>query len=73
VFYTIAVASFFAGIAMIGGVRTSLVMNLEPIASIALGFILLSQVLSERQLLGAALVILAVTAVKWLSGKKAAS
>lgn len=71
VFYTIAVASFFAGIAWLGGVRTSLVMNLEPIASIALGFILLGQVLTERQLLGAALVIAAVTAVKWLSGKKA--
>lgn len=73
VFYTIAVASFFAGIAWIGGVRTSLVMNLEPIASIALGFILLGQVLSERQLLGAAIVIAAVTAVKWLTGKKAES
>ena len=48
-------------------------MNLEPIASIALGFILLGQALSERQLLGAAIVIMAVTAVKWLSGKKSAS
>ena len=72
-FYTIAVATFFAGIAWVGGVRASLVMNLEPIASIALGFILLGQALSERQLLGAAIVIMAVTAVKWLSGKKPAS
>lgn len=72
-FYTIAVASFFAGIAWVGGVRTSLVMNLEPIASIALGFILLGQVLSERQLVGAALVIAAVTAVKWLSGKQSST
>lgn len=69
-FYTVAVATFFAGIAMIGGVRTSLIMNLEPVASIALGFILLGQVLSPRQLLGAAIVIAAVTAVKWLSGAK---
>ncbi len=73
VFYTIAVATFFAGIARIGGVRTSVVMNLEPVASIALGFILLGQVLSDRQLAGAALVIAAVTAVKWLNGKKASS
>lgn len=72
-FYTIAVATFFAGIAWVGGVRASLVMNLEPIASIALGFILLGQSLSERQLLGAAIVIMAVTAVKWLSGKKSVS
>ena len=70
VFYTIAIASFFAGIARIGGVRTSLVMNLEPVASIALGFIILSQALSFRQLIGAAIVIGAVTAVKWLSGKQ---
>lgn len=73
VFYTIAVAGFFAGIAWIGGVRASLVMNLEPVASIALGFILLGQVLTERQLVGAALVIAAVTAVKWLSGKQSGS
>lgn len=69
-FYAIAVVTFFAGIAMIGGVRTSLIMNLEPVASIALGFILLGQVLSPQQLLGAAIVIAAVTAVKWLSGGK---
>ena len=70
IFYTIAVASFFAGIAYIGAVRASLVMNLEPIASIVLGFALLSQVLTLQQLLGALIVIAAVTAVKWLSGKK---
>ena len=46
-------------------------MNLEPIASIALGFILLGQVLSPQQLLGAAVVIGAVTAVKWLGTAKA--
>ena len=68
-FYTVAVATFFAGIAHIGAVRASLVMNLEPVASIALGFILLGQVLSPRQLLGAAIVIGAVTAIKWLGGK----
>lgn len=69
-FYTVAVATLFAGIAHIGAVRTSLVMNLEPVASIALGFILLGQVLTPRQLLGAAIVIGAVTAIKWLGGKK---
>ena len=69
-FYTVAIVSFFAGIAHIGAVRASLVMNLEPVASIAMGFILLGQVLSPRQLLGAAIVIGAVTAIKWLGGKK---
>ena len=70
VFYTIAVACFFAAISKIGGVRASLVMNLEPVATIALGFVLLEQVLTARQLLGAAIVLAAVTAVKWFGGEK---
>ena len=69
-FYTIAVACFFAAISRIGGVRASLVMNLEPVATIALGFVLLGQVLTARQLLGAAVVLAAVTAVKWFDGGK---
>ena len=69
-FYTVAIVTFFAGIAHIGAVRASLVMNLEPVASIAIGFILLGQVLSPRQLLGATIVICAVTAIKWLGAKK---
>jgi len=39
------------------------------VASIALGFVLLGQVLTPRQLLGAAIVIGAVTAIKWLGVK----
>ena len=69
-FYTVAIVTFFAGIAHIGAVRASLVMNLEPVASIAMGFILLGQVLSPPQLLGATIVICAVTAIKWLGAKK---
>lgn len=69
-FYTIAVACFFAAISRIGGVRASLVMNLEPVATIALGFVLLGQILTARQLLGAAVVLAAVTAVKWFGGEK---
>ena len=67
--YTVAIATLFAGIARIGGVRASLVMNLEPIASIGLGFILLGQALTLRQLVGAVIVLAAVTAVKWLKAK----
>lgn len=70
IFYTIAVTTFFGGIAYIGAVRASLVMNLEPVASIALGFVLLGQILTPRQLLGAAIVVGAVTAIKWLGGKR---
>ena len=39
-------------------------MNLEPVASIVFGFLLLSQVLSPMQILGAAIVIAAITVPK---------
>lgn len=71
VLYTLAVTAFFSGIAYVGAVRASLVMNLEPVASITLGFVLLGQLLTPRQLLGAAIVIAAVTAVKWMGGRRA--
>lgn len=66
VFYTIAITAFFTGIAIVGAVCASLVMNLEPVVSIVLGFLLLGQVLSHQQLLGAFIVISAVTAIKWM-------
>jgi drug/metabolite transporter (DMT)-like permease len=68
--YTVAIVAFFTGMARIGAVRSSLLMNLEPVASIGFGFLLLGQVLDARQLAGAALVILSVTAVKWLGGAR---
>ncbi|MEK9644547.1 MAG: DMT family transporter [Alphaproteobacteria bacterium] len=68
-FYTVAITAFFGAIPYIGAVRASLVMNLEPIASIALGFIVLHQVLTIRQLAGAMIVIIAVSATKLIGGK----
>ena len=56
-FYTIAIAAFFFGIAYIGPVRASLFMNIEPIGTIILGFLLLNQQLTAGQLLGASIVI----------------
>ncbi len=67
--YTVAIASFFAGVARAGGARAALLMNLEPVASIALGFALLGQALTPRQLVGAAVVLAAVSAVKWLKAR----
>lgn len=69
--YTVAIAAFFAGVAVVGGVRTSLVMNLEPVASIGLGFALLGQALAPHQLVGAAIVLASVAAVRWLRGRQA--
>ena len=71
VFYTVASVAFFAAMPIIGTVRTGLVMNLEPVAAIVFGFAILGQHLSPVQLFGAALVILAVSAVKWDSARRA--
>ncbi len=69
-FYTVASVSFFAAMFIIGTVRTGLVMNIEPLAAIVFGFSVLDQVLTPVQLFGAALVIVAVSVVKWESGRR---
>ncbi len=71
VFYSVAVTTYFIAFGMIGPVRSSLVMNLEPIAAICFGFILLGQVLSPTQLAGAAVVIGAIMAVRLDSARRA--
>lgn len=71
VFYSIAITTFFIAFAHIGPVRTSLVMNLEPIASIAFGFVLLGQVLTPMQLTGAAVVIVSISAVRLEGARRA--
>ncbi len=70
--YTIAVTSFFAAVSVIGSVRASLFMNIEPVVTITLGFVLLGQVLTLTQLLGAAFVISAIVAVRWEGFRKSA-
>ena len=65
IFYAIAITSFFASVALIGSVRASLFMNIEPISTIFFGFVVLGQVLTPMQLVGAALVFGAIFALKW--------
>ncbi len=60
VFYSFSIVGVFVAMSMIGPVKTSLAMNFEPVASMALGFLLLGQGLAPGQLAGAALVIGAV-------------
>ncbi len=69
--YTIAVTAFFAAVSVIGSVRASLFMNIEPVGTITFGFVLLGQVLSLPQMLGAAFVISAIIAVRWDGVRKA--
>ncbi len=63
-FYAGAVITIFMAISLRGPIRTSMTMNLEPVASMAFGFVLLGQTLDGIQLAGAALVIAAVLAVQ---------
>ena len=64
-FYTAAVIAIYYAIAAIGSIRMSLVTNLEPVAAIVFGFVLLDQTLTWLQLIGAALVVGAIVAVRW--------
>jgi drug/metabolite transporter (DMT)-like permease len=58
--YTVAVITLFTAVSAIGPLRTSLVMNWEPIASIILAAFLLNQLLLPIQFAGAALVLTAL-------------
>lgn len=64
IFYSIATVCFFGAVSMIGSIRAALIMNMEPVFTIAAGFLILSQTLTQLQLMGAALVIAAVFAVR---------
>lgn len=54
----------FSGVRMIGPVRTAMIMNLEPVTTIALAILLLSESLSLKQFAGASLIVGAVIAAQ---------
>ncbi|MGF1611398.1 MAG: EamA family transporter, partial [Kiloniellales bacterium] len=58
--FAAAFLGMFAGVRMIGALRTSMIMNLEPVATIGLAVLLLGESLTAQQLVGAALVLGAV-------------
>ena len=45
---------------MLGGVRVSVFLNFEPVATIILAFFILEQTLAHLQIVGAAIVIAAI-------------
>jgi drug/metabolite transporter (DMT)-like permease len=63
-FYSFGIITLFVVIADIGPVKASLLMNIEPVTSVMLGFLLLDQRLGHTQLLGVALVISAVLLIE---------
>ncbi len=70
-FYTFGIITLFMVLAEIGPVKASLFMNIEPVTSVLLGYLLLGQRLGPKQLFGIALVVAAVLLIE--SGKLRAS
>ncbi len=64
VFYTFGIIMLFVVIGRLGPVKTSLAMNIEPVTSVLLGFVVLDQRLGAQQLWGIALVVAAVLLVE---------
>jgi len=62
--YTFSFTAFYAGIARIGPMRASAIMNLEPVGSVLFGWLLLGQTLGPLQLAGIALVVVALYLVR---------
>jgi drug/metabolite transporter (DMT)-like permease len=62
--------TLFTGLDIIGPVKTSMLLNVEPILTIILAAILLGERLSSIQLIGAAFVILAIILITGGSKKK---
>jgi drug/metabolite transporter (DMT)-like permease len=62
--YAMAIVTVFIAISLAGPSKAAMSMNLEPVASMTFGFLILEQNLSGVQLFGAALVILAVLSLR---------
>ena len=56
----VAIVSFLAGVQRIGAARASILSTFEPVVTMGIGFALLGETVSASQLLGGALVLLAV-------------
>ena len=67
--FAVAFLAMFTGVKLIGALRTSMIMNLEPVATIVLAVLLLGERLTAQQLVGGALVIGAVLAMQMRAGR----
>ncbi len=55
--YVVGLSSLYAAIARLGSVRVAVVVNMEPVISVATAWLILGQVLGPWQMVGAAIVI----------------
>ena len=71
--FTFSIICVFIVLSMIGPLRTSLTMNIEPVMTMTLGYLILAQTLKAWQLFGFALVIGAVVTVELIKPKDPAT
>jgi drug/metabolite transporter (DMT)-like permease len=64
-----ALIFFYTGLKIIGPVKASMLLNIEPIFTIVLASVMLGEQLSGRQFGGAALVIMGIIMVNHKSGR----
>jgi len=62
--YAAAIVTVFIAISLAGPAPTAMSMNVEPVASLTFGFLILGQALNGMQIFGAALVIAAVLSLR---------
>ncbi len=70
--FAVAFFAMFRGVHLIGPASTAMVMNLEPVFTIALAVALLAETLTGRKLIGAAVVVAAVVASQLLLKRRRA-
>lgn len=57
--------AIYKGIQLIGSLRTSTIMNLEPIATTLVAVVLLHEILTQRHILGGLIVLAAILLAQW--------
>jgi drug/metabolite transporter (DMT)-like permease len=62
--YAVAIVTVFVAISLAGPAPAAMSMNVEPVASLTFGFLILGQALSSVQIFGAGLVIAAVLSLR---------
>jgi len=71
--YLASFVFMFVAIERTGATPTAMIMNLEPVFTVAFGAVLLGEVFSGTRLLGAAVVLGSVLASQWFARRRAAS
>ncbi len=69
-FQFIAYISFFAGLKLIGSIKASMLLNIEPITTIALSVVIFDETLSGIQYIGACLVITGIFLISYKPGRR---